>query len=99
MKKDIHPKYFPAATITCVCGESFVAGATVEKIEVERCSNCHPFYTGQEKTLDTAGRVDRFKKRQEKAAGAASARAKKPKLAAVSTEEAAAGSETAEDSK
>ncbi len=68
MKSEIHPKYHADAVMTCVCGSKFNIGSTQEKIEVEICSQCHPFYTGQEKLMDTTGRVDRFKKRQEKAA-------------------------------
>lgn len=63
MKKDIHPTYFPNAKVTCACGASFVVGSTKEKIEVEICSACHPLYTGTEKIIDTAGRVERFKVR------------------------------------
>ena len=63
MKKDIHPAYFPKATTTCACGHVFTFGSTREKIAVEICSVCHPFYTGNEKSLDTAGRVERFKTR------------------------------------
>jgi large subunit ribosomal protein L31 len=61
MKADIHPKYFPNATVTCACGNTFKIGSTKEKIEVEICSACHPFYTGNDKVLDTAGRVEKFK--------------------------------------
>jgi large subunit ribosomal protein L31 len=67
MKKGIHPEYYEDATITCACGNSFVTGSTVKKISVEICSNCHPFYTGKQKFIDTAGRLDRFKKMQEQA--------------------------------
>lgn len=63
MKKEIHPKYNTASEVTCACGASFTVGSTMDKINVEICSQCHPFYTGNEKVLDTAGRVDRFKKR------------------------------------
>jgi large subunit ribosomal protein L31 len=66
MKKDIHPSYYPKAKITCACGEVFTVGSTMEKIRVEICSNCHPFYTGKQKLVDTARRVDRFRKRLEK---------------------------------
>jgi len=66
MKKDIHPKYYNA-TVTCACGNTFKVGSTMEKIEVEVCSTCHPFYTGEEKVLDTAGRVEKFKARRDKA--------------------------------
>jgi large subunit ribosomal protein L31 len=63
MKKNIHPTYNSASKVTCACGASFVVGSSLEAINVEICSQCHPFYTGNEKVLDTAGRVDRFKKR------------------------------------
>jgi large subunit ribosomal protein L31 len=61
MKKEIHPTYFPQADIVCACGNTFKIGSTKEKIEVEVCSACHPFYTGNDKVLDTAGRVEKFK--------------------------------------
>ncbi len=67
MKAETHPKYFTDATVTCACGRSFTVGSTQEKLEVEICSNCHPFYTGTEKTLDAAGRVEKFKTRRSKA--------------------------------
>lgn len=63
MKKEIHPKYNIDSAVTCACGAKFTVGSTMESIQVEICSQCHPFYTGNEKVLDTAGRVDRFKKR------------------------------------
>ena len=67
MKKDIHPTYFANALVTCACGATFPVGSTLEKISVEVCSACHPFFTGNEKVLDTAGRVEKFKTRQSKA--------------------------------
>ncbi len=73
MKKEIHPKYFPDAQVTCACGNKFTVSSTMEKIHVEICSACHPFYTGGDKTIDSAGRVHKFKARQAKAS------AKKPK--------------------
>jgi large subunit ribosomal protein L31 len=66
MKKDIHPKYYPNAKATCACGNAFTVGSTQPEINVEICSACHPFYTGKEKLIDTAGRVDRFRKMQTK---------------------------------
>ena len=66
MKKDIHPKYYLAAKAQCACGSSFTVGSTQPEINVEICSACHPFYTGKEKLVDTAGRVDRFRKMQTK---------------------------------
>ncbi len=65
MKKDTHPTFYPKAAVTCVCGATFAVGSTKEEIGIEICSQCHPFFTGNEKVLDTAGRVDRFKKRAE----------------------------------
>ena len=63
MKTDIHPKYFADAKAECVCGAKYTLGSTMESFRVEICSNCHPFFSGNEKVLDTAGRVERFKKR------------------------------------
>ena len=63
MKADIHPKYNEESVTTCVCGASFKIGSTLQLVNVEICSQCHPFYTGLEKNLDTTGRVDRFKKK------------------------------------
>jgi large subunit ribosomal protein L31 len=65
MKKDTHPKYFNAKAI-CACGAEYEITSNQETVKVEVCSNCHPFYTGKSKTIDTAGRVDKFKQRQEK---------------------------------
>lgn len=67
MKTGIHPKYNAEAAVTCACGNTFKTGSTQEKIEVEICSVCHPFWTGLDKVLDGAGRVDKFKKRATKA--------------------------------
>ncbi len=64
--KSIHPKWYEEAKITCACGNTFTIGATVPEIQVEVCSNCHPFYTGQMIYVDTAGRVDAFKARAQK---------------------------------
>ncbi|HET8574782.1 MAG TPA: 50S ribosomal protein L31 [Candidatus Paceibacterota bacterium] len=66
MKKDIHPKYFAAKAI-CACGAEYDIASTQEVVHVEVCSACHPFYTGKSRTIDTAGRVDKFQKRREKA--------------------------------
>jgi large subunit ribosomal protein L31 len=66
MKKDIHPQYFKKATARCACGNTFTVGSTKESIEVEVCSQCHPFYTGKEKMVDTMGQVQKFRKRLEK---------------------------------
>jgi large subunit ribosomal protein L31 len=62
MKADIHPKY-QKATVHCACGSSFETRSTVSDIHVEICSTCHPFFTGKQKLVDTAGRVERFRQR------------------------------------
>ena len=67
MKTETHPTYFPEAKVVCACGRTFTVGSTQEKLEVEICSACHPFYTGNEKILDAAGRVEKFKNRMAKA--------------------------------
>ena len=69
MKKEIHPKYYTKAKVKCACGNSFTIGSTAPEINVEICSKCHPFYTGKNKIIDTAGRVERFKKRLQKTIG------------------------------
>ncbi len=66
MKKDTHPKYFPEAKVICACGNTFTVGSTVEELHVELCSSCHPFYTGKQKLVDTARRVEKFKERAAK---------------------------------
>ena len=73
MKTDIHPAYHTASKVTCACGNTFSIGSTKDAISVEICSACHPFYTGNDKVLDTAGRVEKFKARK----AAASSRTKK----------------------
>ncbi len=75
MKKDIHPKFNLATKATCSCGAAYTVASTLDSFTVEICSSCHPYYTGNEKVIDAAGRVDRFKKRA--AAGKATAKAKK----------------------
>ena len=64
MKKDIHPKYDVNTKATCACGAVFYVGSTIPEIKMEICSQCHPFYSGNEKIIDTAGRVERFNKRK-----------------------------------
>jgi large subunit ribosomal protein L31 len=68
MNKKIHPEYYPNAKVTCACGNVFYVGSTKKEVQVEICYACHPFYTGKEKLIDTAGRVEKFKARKEKAA-------------------------------
>ncbi len=65
MKDNIHPKYFQAK-VRCACGNEFLAGSTKENIRVEICSKCHPFFTGKQKLMDTAGRVERFRRKYAK---------------------------------
>ena len=67
MKKGIHPKYYNDAKIKCFCGAELETGSTQKKVNVEICSQCHPFYTGKKKLVDSTGRVDRFKRITEKA--------------------------------
>ena len=62
MKEKIHPNYIES-TVTCLCGNSFTVGSTRTNLKVEVCSRCHPFYTGEQRIMDTAGRVERFKRR------------------------------------
>jgi large subunit ribosomal protein L31 len=66
MKDKIHPKYYPEAKVTCSCGNTFTTGSTKPVLKVELCSACHPFYTGEKRMVDTAGRVERFKQRYSK---------------------------------
>jgi large subunit ribosomal protein L31 len=62
MKEGIHPKYY-TCNVKCACGNTFETGSTKEEMKVEICSECHPFFTGKQKLVDTGGRVDRFNKR------------------------------------
>ena len=88
MKKDIHPKYYPQATIRCACGQTFTIGATAAELRVEVCSHCHPFYTNKEKFMDTAGRIEKFKTRRVKAESAKASRkvSSRPKASSAKKE-------------
>lgn len=89
MKEKIHPTYYSAATITCSCGNAFQTGSTVENIAVEVCSQCHPFFTGKQKILDTARRVEKYEervKRKEETQGTHKHLSKKAKRAAKTVE-------------
>ena len=66
MKEKIHPKWYPEARVHCACGNTFTTGSTIPEIAVEICSACHPLFTGQQKFVDTAGRVDKFQQRMAK---------------------------------
>ncbi len=63
MKEKIHPKYYNDAQVVCSCGNTWTTGSTKKQLRVELCSKCHPFFTGERKMIDTAGRVERFKQR------------------------------------
>jgi len=78
MKKGVHPTYHDDAKITCSCGATYTVGATIKKLSTELCSACHPFYTGKQKLVDTAGRVDKFQAKM-KAAQALKSKGKKDK--------------------
>jgi large subunit ribosomal protein L31 len=67
MKEKIHPTWYPEAKVICACGNTWTVGATVEMIRTDVCSNCHPFFTGQSRIVDTEGQVDRFYKRLDRA--------------------------------
>ena len=77
MKNEIHPTY-KKTKVTCSCGNTFEVGSTADEIQVEICSACHPFFTGKEKLLDTAGRVDKFRAKMEAAKKYQEAKSKKP---------------------
>ncbi len=64
MKKDIHPTWYPEAKVSCACGASFITGSTKPEIHVEICSQCHPFFTGEARFVDTEGRIEKFQARQ-----------------------------------
>ncbi|HHY54305.1 MAG TPA: 50S ribosomal protein L31 [Chloroflexi bacterium] len=66
MKADIHPKYYPNARVICSCGATWITGSTVPEIRTDVCSTCHPYYTGEQRIVDTAGQVERFMKRLER---------------------------------
>lgn len=77
MKENIHPHYYPNTKVKCACGAKFEVGSTRPEIAVDICSRCHPFFTGKEKLIDTAGKVEKFRARRAKAAKAKIA---KPKI-------------------
>jgi large subunit ribosomal protein L31 len=98
VKEKIHPKYYPSATVTCACGNTWQTGSTKETIRTDICSKCHPFFTGQgQRIVDTAGTVERFERRTavakdlraevEKRAVARAARAKARALVELVDEE------------
>src|SRR3990167_4799815 len=85
MKPNIHPKYNTEAKVVCACGQTFATGSTMTEIHTEICANCHPFYTGKQNLIDTAGRVERFQKIVKKSAETASRRSAFKKAAKKTT--------------
>lgn len=69
MKKDIHPEFNEDCVVTCACGNTFKTGSTLKEIRIELCDQCHPFYTGKQKFVDTARRVEKFEERAKKQTG------------------------------
>jgi len=69
MKDGIHPTYYHDALVTCACGNSFTTGSTSKAMRIDVCAKCHPFYTGQQRIIDTGGQVERFMKRQRRVDG------------------------------
>jgi large subunit ribosomal protein L31 len=65
MKAAIHPQYFEEAQVVCACGNKFTTGSTMELIHVELCAKCHPFYTGEQRFVDSGSRIEKFQKKQE----------------------------------
>jgi large subunit ribosomal protein L31 len=88
VKEKIHPKWNPEARVHCACGNTFTTGSTLKEINVEICSACHPLFTGQQKFVDTAGRVDKFNQRM------AAAQRKQEEAAARKREKEAAAAES-----
>ncbi|PIT87297.1 MAG: 50S ribosomal protein L31 [Candidatus Magasanikbacteria bacterium CG10_big_fil_rev_8_21_14_0_10_40_10] len=101
MKPKIHPQYHAKCQVSCACGNTFTVGSTLPEIRVELCGACHPFYTGKQKFVDTARRVEKFQERADKQAKASSARkGKKAKKAIVSAKKAKDATKTSKkDSK
>ncbi len=100
MKPKIHPNYSSNVTVTCSCGNTFVTGSTKDMLRVEICGACHPFYTGQERLIDTARRVEKFQDKMAKIEAAGGIKAKKVKDAVRKAKKAeAAKTKKAEDAK
>ncbi len=90
MKKGIHPTYYPDAVVTCACGNTWTTGSTKKALKTDVCYKCHPFFTGEQRIVDTAGQVERFMRRLERAA-ATPAPAAKGKAAPAAAPASAAG--------
>mgnify|MGYP001602824245 CR=1 FL=1 len=94
MKDKIHPQYYTDTKVTCACGNVFVTGSTMKEIRTELCNKCHPFYTGKQKFVDTARRVEKFQEKMSRvSAVAATRKGKKVKKAATAAKKAAAKKE------
>lgn len=84
MKKNIHPEYHEEVKVTCACGNAFIVGSTLKEIRIELCNECHPFYTGKQKLVDAARRVEKFQEKLTRVGAAAAVRkGKKVKKAVV----------------
>lgn len=99
MKKDIHPEYHNDAVVTCACGNTFTTGSTMKAIRIELCDKCHPFYTGKQKFVDTARRVEKFQERADKKTKAAAGRKGKKVKKAIVTAKKAEEKKTAKKAK
>src|SRR4030042_989275 len=86
MKQDIHPKWYPEAKVTCACGNVVAVGSTKSEIQVQICSQCHPFFTNQMKYVDTAGMVEKFETRRKKATPVLMKRKEKRRLRRLAEE-------------
>ena len=86
MKANIHPTYFPNATIVCACGATYTTGSIKERIDIELCASCHPFFTGKQKIIDTARRVEKFTGRVSAKTATLSAKGKAAERAARAKE-------------
>jgi large subunit ribosomal protein L31 len=89
MKADIHPKYYTNARVICSCGNSWITGSTLPEIRTDVCSACHPYFTGEQRIVDTAGQVERFMRRVEAAAGSSRPSKRQSRLTARAEREAA----------
>ncbi len=87
MKAKIHPKYYPEAVVTCSCGNSWTTGSTIPEIRTDICSKCHPFYTGEQRIVDTAGQVERFMNRLKRYGAHEEARTERRRTAAEKSKE------------
>jgi len=83
VKSNIHPEYYPDALVICSCGNTFRTGSTVKEIRTDLCSNCHPFYTGEQRIVDSAGQVERFMRRLEASVDARESKPKKRRGRAI----------------